>query len=63
MNRFIKRGFLFLLGFVLLAWFIHSVSQPATPSETYVFDRVMVVFKLIGAIAGFIGGILELVRR
>ena len=63
MNRLIKSGFLFLLGFVMLAWFVYSVSQPAVPSETYMIDGVMNVVKLIGAIAGFIGGILELVRR
>ncbi|MBK9163330.1 MAG: hypothetical protein IPM21_05355 [Acidobacteria bacterium] len=63
MNRLIKSGFLFLLGFVMLAWFVYSVSQPAVPSETYAMDRVMDVVKLIGAVAGFIGGILELIRR
>ncbi len=63
MNRFVKSGLLFLLGFVMLAWFVHSVSQPVVPSETYAMDRVMDVVKLIGAIAGFIGGILELIRR
>ena len=63
MNRLIKSGFLFLLGFVMLAWFVYSVSQPAVPSETYLMGRIMDVFRLIGAIAGFIGGILELVRR
>lgn len=63
MNRFVKSGFLFLLGFVMLAWFLHSVSQPEVPSETYAMDRVMDVVKLIGAVAGFIGGILELIRR
>lgn len=63
MNRFVKSGLLFLLGFILLAWFIRSVSQPAMPSETYLMDRVVDVFRLIGAIAGFIGGILELRRR
>lgn len=63
MNRLIKSGFLFLLGFVILAWFIYSLNQPVAPSETYMVDRVMDVVKLIGAVAGLVGGIVELVRR
>ncbi|MBX3294895.1 MAG: hypothetical protein KF762_04225 [Acidobacteria bacterium] len=63
MNRLIKSGFLLFLGFVMLGWFVYSVGQPAVPSETYKMDRVMDIFMLIGAVAGFIGGILEFIRR
>lgn len=62
MNRILKSGFLFLLGFVMLGWFVYSISDASAISETYTTDRMMDVVRLIGAIAGFAGGIMELRR-
>lgn len=62
MNRILKSGFLFLLGFVMLGWFVYSISDASAISETYTTDRMMDVVRLIGAIAGFAGAIMELRR-
>ena len=62
MNRILKSGFLFLLGFVMLGWFVYSISDASAISETYATDRMMDVVRLIGAIAGFAGAIMELRR-
>jgi uncharacterized membrane protein YfcA len=59
MNRIVKGTLLILLGFLMLAWFIYSLADPPRrPSETYAMDWALIPIRLIGAIAGFAGGIL-----
>jgi membrane associated rhomboid family serine protease len=64
MNRTLQGILSIFLGFLMLAWFVYSIMNPPTrPSETYAMDWVLVFVRLIGAIAGLVGGVLMLVRK
>lgn len=64
MNRTLQGISSIFLGFLMLAWFVHSIMNPPTrPSETYAMDWVLVFVRLIGAIAGLVGGVIMLVRK
>ena len=64
MNRTLQGILSIFLGYPMLAWFVYSIMNPPTrPSETYAMDWVLVFVRLIGAVAGLVGGVIMLVRK